>query len=267
MMLKHLLPVCRAWQTTIDNDLRRLIVGLSGIEEDLRAYFDELWLNLMPSTTDYLDDWEEQFGLPAAGLTETERRDRLDGRWKALGGQSPYYIQTTLQDAGFDVYVHDWWVPGTEPAIGSHACATPRNPLVYLRREYASVGLMVECGEALAECGEAFAECGNQVDPRGYPLVNKTFATIPNYLTLCGEALAQCGEPTAECGNFFGFTEEVITYIIPNDPAYWPFFVYIGGQTFGDIAQLPPSRKNEFEELCLKICPSHLWIGVLVEYI
>lgn len=266
-ILPHILPNGRAWRVTISKYLKRLIDGLGYLETSLRAYFDQLWLDILPCNTTKLDEWEEQFGLPATGLSDSERCSRLDGRWKALGGQSPYYIQTTLRDAGFDVYVYDWWEPGSEPALGSHACATAHNPLLYLKQRYAAVTLMVECGEALAQCGEAFAEAGNQVDPRGYPLVNKTFATVPDYIMLCGEADAECGETGAECGDYDGFIQEYVDYTVPADPDLWPFFWYVGGPAFGDIAQVLPSRKNEFEELILKIGPLHLWVGVLVEYV
>lgn len=267
MIIPHLLPKGRAWNVTVSKYLRRFVVGLTGIQTDLKAFFDLLWTDILPDSTTKLDEWEEQFGLPANGMSDDDRRDRLDGRWKALGGQSPYYIQNTLRDAGFDVYVYDWWEPGSEPAIGSHACATARNPLLYLQASYAAVSLMVECGEALAQCGEAFAQAGNQVDPRGYPLVNKTYATVPDYVMLCGEADAECGEALAECGEYDGYIQAYVDYIVPNDPLLWPYFWYVGGPSFGDIAQVLPSRKNEFEELILKIGPLHLWVGVLVEYV
>lgn len=265
-IFQHLLPNAKAWRLTIDKYLRRFFQGLTGIGTDVNLFYDNIYNDINPQTTRELDRWDKQFGLRDTGLTEQERRDRLDATWKALGGQDPRYIQDTLQAAGFDVYVHQWWEPGTEAVVGVKSCATPRNPLMWLRRQYTSINTLVECGEELAECGEELAECGNSLDPTGYPLVNKIFITTPDVLPVCGEELAECGEELAECGNYDVFREDLRNYIIPLDPLKWPYFLYIGGSTFGTLTQIDPKRKNEFETLCLKICPTQQWLGILVEY-
>lgn len=266
-MFQHLLPNARAWRLVVEKQLRQFFQGLTGIGEDLKTFFDTIFQDIDPQVTRQLPEWEQQFGLPDTGLTEQQRRDRVDAAWKASGGQDPRYIQDTLQANDFDVYLHKWWEPGTEPAPGVKQCVTPRNPLTLLRREFTGVTLGVDCGEALAQCGEAFAEAGNQTQPKGYPLVNKVFITVPDLLTLCGEPEAACGEPEAACGNFTQFKESVRNYIVPSDPAKWSYFLYIGGQTFGDLAQVDPKRRDEFEALCLKICPTQQWLGMLVEYV
>lgn len=266
-IFKHLLPRARAWRLTVDKRLRELFEGLSASGDSVKEFFDGVWLDIFPETTRELDSWEQQFALRNTGLDEQGRRDRLDATWKALGGQGPRYIQDTLRGAGFDVYVHEWWEPGTEPVPGVKQCVSPRNPLMWLRREFTGVTLLVECGEANAACGEAFAEAGNSLQPRGYPLVNKVFDTVPDILPLCGEALAEAGEVDALCGNYFEFRDILREYIVPNDPTKWPYFLYIGGETFGELAQVDPKRKDEFEALCLKICPAQQWLGILVEYV
>lgn len=266
-IFKHLLPNARAWRVTVDKKLRQFFEGLSGVGGDVKEFFDGVWLDIFPETTRELDEWEKQFGLRNTEITEQERRDRLAATWKALGGQDPRYIQDTLRGAGFDVYVHEWWEPGTEPAPGVKQCVTPRNPLMWLRREFTGVALLVECGEADALCGEAFAEAGNSLQPLGYPLVNKVFTTVPDEIVLCGEAVAGAGEADALCGNYFKFKEILREYIVPNNPDRWPYFLYIGGETFGTLAQVEPNRRDEFESLCLKICPAQQWLGILVEYV
>ena len=119
--------------------------------------------------------------MSSTGLTEQERRDRLDASWKATGGQSPRYIQDTLQAAGFDVYVHEWWIPGSEPAVGIKECVPPRNPNNFLTNgQQAS---RVACGEPLAECGEPLSQCGERYNYAvGYPLVN-TISQFKNIIT------------------------------------------------------------------------------------
>lgn len=266
-VFKHLLPRGRAWRVTVDKKLRDFFSGLSGVGSDVKSFIDSIWLDLMPETTRELSEWEQQFGLPDTGLTEQQRRDRLAATWKALGGQSPKYIQDTLRARGFDVYVHEWWEPGTEPSAGVKTCVMPRSPLTVIRREFTQIDILVECGEVLAQCGEAFAEAGNSLNPRGYPLVNKVLRTVPDVLPLCGETVAFAGEPAALCGNYVAFRTEQQEYIVPQDPSKWPYFLYIGGETFGDIAQVDPKRKDEFEQLCLKICPAQQWLGILVGYL
>ena len=75
----------------------------------------------------------------------------------------------------------------------------------------------------------------SQVDPPGYPLVNKT-------------------------------SSEDTVYVIPADPTKYPYFLYIGAATFPETANIPAARKNEFEQLCLKISPTEQWLGILVTY-
>ena len=264
-IFKHLLPRGKAWRITGDKALRRFFEGHSDVGSDAKKFIDLVWLDIRPQSTRQLDAWEDQFALPATNLTEQGRRDRLDAAWKALGGQSPRYIQDTLRGAGFDVYVHEWW-EGPVPAPGTKGCATARNPIQYLRREYTGRDPRVDCGEALAECGEAFAEAGNGIGPVGYPLVNKILTTTPLSLVLCGEPAAAAGEPSAECGNFTVFNTALSPYTVPADPLKWPYFLYIGADTIDGVARVPSPRRDEFEALCLKICPAHLWLGIIVEY-
>ncbi len=141
-LYQHLLPDGRAWRTTINKRLRQLLEGLTVIPEGVKESADSVWGDLLPETTDKLDDWERQFGLPGNVTTEANRRLRLAATWRSLvGGQAPRYIQDTLQASGFDVYVHEWWEPSTPPTPGAFGNPTPRNPLMWLRREFTKVGL------------------------------------------------------------------------------------------------------------------------------
>ncbi len=238
---EHLLPRAQAWRLEIGCQIREFFEGLANQHAEIKTFFDYVWLELWPNSTQSLDDWDDQFALNRTGLTETERRSRLDAVWKATGGQSPRYIQDTLQAAGFDVYVHEFWVPGSEPAIGVHGCATVRDPRAYLHQP-------------------------GEVAPDGYPLVNKQIDSRPDYLVLCGETTAECGEAAALCGNFTQFVQFRREPRIPDDSTKWPYFVYIGGETFPTQASVPASRQDEFETLVLKLKPAQLWAGVLVDY-
>ena len=237
-MFKHLLPTGRAWAITVNKNLRKFFEALAPTIQSTKDYSDTVFQDIFPATTRFLSEWEAQFGLPNVRLNDADRRARLDAAWKNTGGQSPAYIQDMLQANGFNVFVHEWWKPGTEAAVGAHAAAEPRNPLTVLNPEYSLTTPGVDCGEPLALCGEEFAQCGNgPAGLVGYPLVNK-----------------------------FVYDSDEVGYTVPNDAQYWPYFMYVGGPNFGDVATVPVLRRFEFEELLLRIRPAHLWIGVIVRY-
>lgn len=285
---QHLLPQAKAWKITSSKNLRAFFEGLSIFPEEIKNFADTVWLDIFPKTTRYIENWEYQFGLYDYGLTDFQRRDRLDAAWKFLGGQSPYYIQNTLQKNGFDVYIHEWWDDNSFASqhvecgeklmecgeAGAECnnygyiphCGIPINPLLWLKRDSSQIISAVDCGEAAAACGEPFAESGNNFNPPGYVLVNKINSTSIKSLTDCRESLMKCGEDTAECGNFKIFTELEQSYVIPINSRKWVYFLYIGGKNFGELARIDPKRRDEFEELCLKICPTQNWLGMLIEY-
>lgn len=249
------MPRAKAWRIAIEKTLRKFFEGLTAFPNDIRNFLDLIYLDLFPQTTRELARFDSEFGFPPFTGTEQARRDRLSGRWRSRGGQSPRYIQDTLQAAGFDVYVHDWW---QLPVVGS---PVPRNPFLTL------IPAGVQAGEPLAQAGEDFAQAGNSnvTGGVGYMLVNKQLEFFSFYLG-CGNEDMICGFAAAVCGRV-GATEFVPKpYEIPDDSNKWPYIVYIGGETFPDFAQVPAARRNEFETLCLKLKPRHLWLGMLIEY-
>lgn len=257
-IFQHLLPNAKAWRITVDKQLRRFFDGLTGLGSDFKEFDDLIYKDIDPQETRELSAWESQFGLPDTLLTEQERRDRLDATWKALGGQSPRYIQDTLQAAGFDVYVHEWWVL---PVVGVPAA---RNPLTYLNDGSAPIQYTMNDGAVVANDGNPDANDGVSVGPTGYPLVNKILSPTVNTLS-DGYVGMNDGAANANDGRqITAYSDK--QYIVPNDPTKWPYFLYIGGQTFPDHAIVSASRRNEFETLCLKICPTQQWLGMLITY-
>ena len=268
-VFKHLLPNAAAWRITVEKPLREFFQGLTGVAFDVRAFYDGVYSDLDPQQTRELANWEIQFGLMDTGLTEQERRDRLDAAWKALGGQSPRYIQDTLQAAGFDVYVHEWWEPSAEhPTGGSvNGDVTPtlRDPFDYLDdgSDAAQSFLMVD-GVESAQDGDEVAMDGSTGTPSGYPLVNKILVASEGAVG-DGSAFMQDGGVVSQDGGAV-VNYSIKQYTIPNDPTKFPFFLYIGGQTFPEQANVLETRRDEFEDLCLKICPTEQWLGILVDY-
>jgi hypothetical protein len=206
--------------------LTKLVDGLSAPFASARDFVDFVHEDRQPSTTRALAEWENQFGL-VASASDVDRRAALASAWSATGGQSPRYLQDVVRAAGFDVYIHEWWVP---PNV---APRTARNP-----RDYTSDPLVgtVQCGEAVAQCGEPNAQCNAFLaNDIGY-IVN---------LDLTGNAPPP----------------------VPNNTALWPFFIYWGAATFGVAADVPAARRDEFERLLRRLCPAHCWIVTIVTYV
>lgn len=223
--LQHLLPDGRAWRLTIESTLRQFFEGLSEVHRSTREFVDRVHEDRLPTTTRYPEMWEEQFGLVATA-SDIDRRAQLESAWQATGGQSPWYLQDIVRKAGFDVYIHEWWVPGSMPRV-------PRNP-----RDYTDDPLLgtVQCGEPLAQCGEPTAQCNSFLANEVGYIVNKNLTDVA---------------PPA----------------IPNDPLKWPYFVYWGGETFPALADVPAARREEFERLILKLCPTNDWLVTLINYV
>lgn len=261
---EHLFPRGLAFRfNVLEKRFREFVDALSSVGRDAEEYVNGVYADLDPQTTTKLEEWEEQWNLPpVSGSTEQGRRDRLEATWKQLGGQDPRYIEDMLRNAGFDVYVHEWWeLEGdgsrTEPPV-------VRNPNIYLQNAGTAWG--VTCGADLAECGEATALDGEFTFVPSRPLVNIVFTAQTRYTTTCGNPTSQCGEAVADDGQ----EQNVYTrkqYDVPTDDRWWPYFLYIGGETFPQIAEVPIERRDEFEELLLSICPCHLLIGPIVSYV
>jgi hypothetical protein len=229
---KHLLPRALAWRTTIDTTLRRYLEGLAAFALEVRTFIDLVYLDLFPPTTRELAAWEKQFALSSGG-PELDRRSKLEGAWKLNGGQSPDYLQRALHEAGFtSVFVYDWWFydpPGVR---------NTRDP-----RDFVTQPLI---GFYQCEVSNQW-ECWDP--PPGQPLGAHCDGTLINSMSyLVNLDLTRRAPPP-----------------VPDDPDSWPYFMYLAGETFDDVASVPSSRLAELRELILRLRPAHLWIVMRVE--
>lgn len=237
-VLQHLLPRARAWSLVVDKTLRRFFLGLAEQPTETKTYLDEGYLDIFPETTRLLNEWEKQFGLELSDLNTpsevTAGRLALAAEWQATGGQSPGYIQGVLQTAGFPVYVHEWWDPGTGDA---------RDPRAYTNQPL--IGIYQCTGND--EFGYTFPsqpQCSalpSQPQCNGF-LANDTFYLVNKDLTR---------RPPPR---------------IPDDPDTWPYFLYIGAESFPGLVVIDPARRDEFERLLLKLRPTQNWIVELIDW-
>ncbi len=146
--LQHLLPTSEAFKLTAEKYLTKFFFGTSGVGDDAKDFIDNVYLDLFPSTTRELREWEQMYGL-SSDTDDATRRKLLAAEWQSTGGQSVSYIQGVLQTAGYDVWVHEWWSSTgpyvardprdytEEPLIGSYQCADDDE---------------VTCGDIEAQC-------------------------------------------------------------------------------------------------------------------
>lgn len=230
-VIGRLLPDAGAWSVTLDTQLRQFFYAIAATPAAIRTFADNVWGDIFPITTRQLDEWEALLILnTTAELDTAERRARLDAWWKAQGGQSPRYLRDIFLANGFDVWTHPWW---DDTITYSHGVlpGSVNNPLLVLG---GGPVYIAACGETPDDCGEASMLCGNTSNPAGRILVNK----IPG-----------------------------VTYSVPVDSDEWPYILYIGGEVYPAHAIVLASRKEEFEDLVLRMCPGHLQLGMLITYV
>jgi hypothetical protein len=224
----HLLPSGEAWRLTTQKTLRDFFEGLTVVASDARAFVDLIWFDLFPETTRELDAWEKEFGLLTAS-TEQARRDNISAAFQETGGQSISYFQGQLQAAGFNVWVHEWWELPAPPYVA-------RDPRLYTTQPLLG-SYQCSAFPSQPQCSafESQPQCNRF-------LINNTNYIVNLNLT-----------PTAPPP-------------VPDDPDFWPYFIYIGGETFPDMATVPNARRLEFERLVQKLKPSQQWIVLLIDY-
>jgi hypothetical protein len=277
---KHLFSRSQAWRL-VASPIKEYIKGYSYFPANIRDFIDNIWNDIFPEKTRELSKWEQQFNLQPSG-TNQERIDNLAGRWKAQGGQGFDYLQDLIHESGYpQVFLHEWWTSSdayrTYCLGPSSDCGSPDaecgviipdsaidtiNPNDILITAY-----LTYCLGPDSDCGSPDAECGDIISVPGL-LVNKGPEVASfDYATYCLAPDSDCGSPDAECGVVLGLTFIPIEYQIPQDEEDWRFFIYAGGQTFGDYVDVPIELKGEFERLLLGVLPYQQWIGLLINYV
>lgn len=151
------------------------------------------------------------------GFATTLSTSRLLAQWRQQGGQSPNYLQEQLHAAGYtNLFVHEWWVPGSSPVAA-------RNPMPYIN-DFPPNNLLVN--------GIAYS-----------------FLDLPQ----CGDAY-QCGDDL-QCGDDEGIKFEEKIYPHPDVSEQYPFYFYVGAETWPDFAALTAEETEDVKRLIYKIKP------------
>ena len=98
------------------------------------------------------------------------------------------------------------------------------------------------------------------------------------YRTVAGGSKAVAGNPSAVAGVFGSdllVNGDAIEYVLPVDPAAWPFIFFVGGVathsgsgelTSIAIADVPGARRAELEETVLRLKGTYTWAVMVIHY-
>ena len=213
----RLLPRSRVWSLILDRTLRKFFEGLSGFPETMKDYIGTVLLEAFPQTTTYLSDWSLFFGS-----TVTLTADELEAEWGAFGGQDPRYIQDTLWAAGFtNLYVHEWWVPDSNPAVA-------RNPF-----------------------------SPDDLINTSWVLVNDITTIEKNYTYQFGDGTQFVADGSVSFGAYDGYFLQMKKYPCPNIPDEYPVYWYVTAENWPDRAIVEESKFRILVQLLFKLKPVH----------
>lgn len=210
-----LAPKSSVFSWVKDRFLTALFYSAGEVASDVSDHNGQNFTDAFPNTTTRADDWSSQFNSPI-----TLSASQLSFRHQESGGQSPHYLQTRLHGAGLtNLYVHEWWVPGSDPVAA-------RDPFVYINN-YQPNNLLVN------------------------PVV-RIYDDVPQ----CGDRF-QCGDDL-QCGDSEGLKYEEKIYSHPDIEEEKPFYFYVCGETFGENVTLSEEDLAMAKHLIYKIKPAHL---------
>lgn len=274
-LTKRLYPRGRAFRFPFNSNLEKVNKGLSLSES--RAYQDGLNVlnSILPDndlfTEEDATNWERRLGLisnsdVSLNLRKLAIKRKINHPGTIKARQHYLYLEGQLREAGFDVYVHENRFPNgpefIEPQLGvfefgdaefGGQIENPDRYVVFdpiqLITEFQQFGTM-EFGEW--EFGGASAQ--------------NTYSIIANHIN------EELDEDYFETYQAYGFGQisfdnwEFEDYEFDYLTALRSTF-FIGGATFPNTANVPPSRKEEFRQLILKIKPVQTIGFLLINYI
>jgi hypothetical protein len=229
--LQRLLPRGRAFRLSVDKSLTKLLRGIAKAADDAKAFVDAVYLDQFAETTREIRELEREHGLPPA-ISVPIARLHVAAERKRVRNLSPYSLQKTLQDAGFDVYVHECWSPSgllrnprphiDAPRLGRHQMRSPSSPNVVRMRG------------RLDSTGALFSQYSMNTEhtPQNVAL-NKTLQR-----------------------------QEIV--VAPSNRDAWVGYFYIGAATFPQRAAVPESRLEELWFWVMRCRPLHLIPVLLV---
>jgi hypothetical protein len=247
-------PEGTAWLPSPGEDLDSFYDGLAANWETIRAFLEEQSSVRNPQFTPFLEDLEREFGVfTNPNLTDQQRRDQLiPVVYNRQNNGSNDNLEQALNDAGFDVQVHD-----NSPAV---------DPAIFLDQNFQMVA---DGDNAYAGRPDAFAGRSG-----GELLVNgDIFSTRKIITSVAGNLYAGTGHGA---GEYEDLERTEITYDIPTDPDDWPLVFFVGGDATRDgsgalteieSVDIPQEQESAFKRIILKYKPIHSWAGLIINFV
>lgn len=241
-----LLPDGRAFDIKNSYNFRKIFDAVSRLQDDLINDSENVLIGLDPNNEYFTEEQakklEKRYGLYInESLDFATRKQRLISRMTAPGDQLAKqhwsYIQKRLRDSGFDVYVHENRF--TSSVLGSGYAGT------------------AFAGTAFAG-SEGFDYYAINPETTGYT------EQCNNYIDVSKDTPPEAFMSTA--GTMFAGTAYATDPPVESDD-WWKGCFFIGGETFGTLAEVEQTRKNEFRHLILKLKPAHSRAYLLIYYI
>lgn len=241
------------WRAKLGGFYEGLLLGLADSLESVRVSLSVLEFLRNPEKTILLDELELDYGvLKRDTLTEAERRQSLRAKIDSSKGDgSGDDLEPALHAAGFTnlfVHVND---PPIDPGQFSVIYGMTAGNNFAVAGNKKAVASKFTAKVLVNGSEELFGGFSLPTDPATWPLIffvggAATRAPASESLIFCGGQEAICGSPDAVCGA----SETVqgpITDIV--------------------IETVPANRKEELDEIILRIKPTHSWcvLAVAVE--
>ena len=255
---ESLLPLGDAWNVKKQGFLDKLLDGSAENYQVVKDFLESLKDLRNPLESIIYEDLEKEFGIAKnENLTETERREYLRVKMFSRGGiGSNPDLQTALNEAGFDLFVHD-----NDPAV---------DPAIFLDESFVMVA---GGGSGYAGRADAFAgRSGGDLLANGDVFIQKA-----TFSSQAGGASTFAGNSLANAGYFINFVTERIQTPIPTDPEQWPLVFFVGGPAVRDgvtgelleitLAEIPTQRRIELIKIILRIKPLHTLAGLIIDFI
>lgn len=207
--ITHLLPKSFLWKSSAS--VLRIFTGVQDWFDDAREKFDFGLLENRPSTTSDVFERLVKAGISLrflSGISEADARSLLTTIEPRSTGQAAARLEEILQSAGFDVYVYEWFEPGTGPTWAE------RNPVPYL--SVALAGLM-HCDDSDATCDSSIAYCDDWLVSGGNWLTNQSLiprAKTPPQPTSYHGLFYVCGPTFGEIALIDPEKRELLEYLI-----------------------------------------------------
>lgn len=242
----QLFPNGRAFRRKVGGDLEKLSAALSESEARTVDDIKGLLFTILPDNSNFDDDdatdWEIRLGLPISSASLEVRKQAIIRKMNHPGTiparQHPEYIQGQLQDAGFDVYVHE----NLNPTI---------SPIAFAVQPYAG-----------------YANMGNY----NMGQVNMASPTsIATGLTTAKVNMGMFNMGQKNMGIFY--TNKVANQVVAEEDYGFNYggsfksSFFIGAETAGEFAEVDADRETEFRQLILKLKPANTIAFIFIDYV